>query len=64
MAGESFKTKPAVVERAWLSSKAVPRMATKALIARKRRMVSRGYRERSLTDQANSGKEERKLSIL
>ena len=64
MAGESFNTRPAVVESAWLSSKAVPIMATKAAIARKRRMLSEGYRERSLTDQANSGKNERTFSIL
>jgi hypothetical protein len=64
MAGESFNIKPAVVESAWLSSKAVPRMATKAAIARKRRVLSEGYRERSLTDQANKGKEKRKLSSL
>jgi hypothetical protein len=54
--GESFNNRPAVVDRA--------RMVTNATIDRKRRMVSRGYRNRSLTDQANSGKNERTFSIL
>ena len=62
--GESFNKWPAVVDRAWLIIKAVPRMVTNATIDRKRRMVSRGYRKRSLTDQANSGKKARMLNIL
>jgi len=64
MVGESFNMRPAVVDRAWLSSKAVPRIVIRVVIDRKRRMVSIGYREISLTDQANNGKEKRKLSIL
>jgi len=52
------------VDRAWLIIKAVPRIVTNATIDRKRRMVSRGYRKRSLTDQANNGKDDRKFSIL
>jgi hypothetical protein len=62
--GESFNNRPAVVDRAWLSSKAVPRMVTNATIDRQRRLLSRDYRKRSLTDQANSGKDKRELSIL
>jgi hypothetical protein len=62
--GDSFNNRPAVVDRASLSSKAVPRIVIRATIDKKRRMVSRGYRKRSLTDQANSGKNERMLSIF
>jgi hypothetical protein len=42
----------------------VPRILTNAAIDRKSRIVSIGYRKRSLTDQANRGKDEWKYLIL